>query len=57
MIRILFVSRALTNNWRVLSSARTFEVEGDILRYEMEMQTTEVNRLTHHLKIALRHIK
>lgn len=57
VIRIHFVSRALTNNSRVVSSARTFELEGDILRYGMEMQTTEVNRLTHHLKIALRHIK
>ena len=53
LIRIHFVSKALTNDSRVVSSARTFELEGDTLRYEMEMQTTEVNQLTQHLKITL----
>jgi len=57
MIRIHFVSKALTNDSRMVSSARTFELEGDTLHYEMEMQTTKVNQLTQHLKIALRHIK
>ena len=56
-IRIHFVSKALTNNSRVVSSARIFELEGDTLRYEMEMQTTEVDRLTPHLKITLHSIK
>jgi hypothetical protein len=57
LIRIHFLSKALTNDSRVVSSARIFELEGDSLRYEMEMQTTEVHRLTHHLKITLHPIK
>jgi THAP domain-containing protein 4 len=57
LIRIHFVSKALANNSRVVSSARIFELEGDTLRYEMEMQTTEVNQLTPHLKITLHPIK
>jgi len=57
LIRIHFVSKALTNDSRVLSSARIFELEGDTIRYEMEMQTTEINRLTQHLKITLHPIK
>jgi hypothetical protein len=57
MLRIHFVSKTLANDPRMVSSARTFELEGDTLRYEMEMQTTKVNRSTPHLKIALQHIK
>jgi hypothetical protein len=57
LIRIHLVSKALTNDRRVVSSARILELEGDTLRYEMEMQTTEVNRLTGHLKITLHVIK
>ena len=57
IIRIHFVSKTITNDPRMLSSARTFELEGDILRYEMEMQTTAVNQSTSHLKIALQRIK
>ena len=57
LLRIHFVSKVLTNDSRVVSSARTFELEGETMRYEMEMQTTEVNRLTHHLKNALQHNK
>ena len=57
LIRIHFVSKTITNDPRMISSARTFELEGDSLRYEMEMQTTKVNQLTPHLKIALQHIK
>jgi len=53
MVRIHFVSRTLNNDPRMLSSARTFELEGDTLRYEMEMQTTKVNQSTLHLRIAL----
>jgi len=41
----------------MVSSVRTIELEGDSLRYEMEMQTTKVNQLTQHLKIALQRIK
>lgn len=57
MLRIHFVSKTLANDPRMVSSARTFELEGDTLRYEMEMQTTKVNQSTPHLKIALQRIK
>jgi len=55
--RIHFVSKTITNDPRMVSSARRFELEGDILRYKMEMQTTAVNQLMPHLKIALQRIK
>jgi len=57
IFRVHFVSKTLANDPRMVSSARTFELEGDILRYEMEMQTTKVNQSTPHLKIALQRIK
>ncbi len=57
MFRIRFVSKILNNDPRMISSARTFELEGDILRYEMEMHTTKVDQSTPHLKIALQRIK
>ena len=57
IFRIHFVSKTLTNDPRMVSSARAFELEGDTLRYEMEMQTTKVNQSTPHLKIALQRIK
>ena len=55
-IRIHFVSKAFGNDTRMVSSARTFELEGDTLRYEMEMQTTAVSQSAPHLKIALQRI-
>jgi hypothetical protein len=57
MFRIHFVSKAIINDPRMVSSARIFELEGDTLRYEMEMQTTKVNQSTQHLKIVLQRIK
>jgi THAP4-like, heme-binding beta-barrel domain len=57
MFRIHFVSKTLSNDPRMISSARTFELEGDLLRYDMEMQTTKVNQSTPHLKISLQRIK
>ena len=51
--RIHFMSKAIINDLRMVSSARTFELEGDTLRYEMEMHTTKVNQSTPHLKTAL----
>lgn len=51
--QIHFVSRVLNNDPRMISSARRFELEDDTLRYEMEMQTTKVDRSTSHLKITL----
>jgi len=57
MFHIHFVSKTITNDPRTISSARTFELEGDTLRYDMEMQTTKVNQSTPHLKIVLQRIK
>ena len=57
MFRIHFVSKILNNDPRMVSSARVFELEGDTLSYEMEMQTTKVNQSTQHLKITLRRSK
>jgi hypothetical protein len=50
---IHFVSKTITNDPRMVSSARRFELDGDTLRYEMEMQTTKTDQLTLHLKIEL----
>jgi len=55
--RIHFVSKTIANDPRMVSSARRFELEGDSLHYEMEMQTTAVNQSVKHLEIALRRIK
>ena len=57
VFRIHFVSKTITNDPRMVSSARTFELKGDSLRYEMEMQTTAVDRLMSHLRIELRRAK
>jgi len=56
-IRIRFTSKTIMNDPRMVSSARTFELEGDTLRYEMEMQTTAVDQMAQHLKIALQRVK
>ncbi len=55
--RIHFVSKVINNDPRMVSSTRTFELEGDTLRYEMEMHTTKVNQSTLHLKMALERIR
>jgi hypothetical protein len=55
--RIHFVSKVLNNDPRMISSARTLELAGDALRYEMEMHTTKVDRSTLHLSIALERIR
>jgi hypothetical protein len=57
MSRIHFVSKILNNDPRMVSSARIFELEGDTLHYEMEMQTTKVNQSTSHVQITLHRIK
>ncbi len=51
--RIHFISKAIANDARVVSSVRTFELGagGDILYYEMEMRTTQVNPSTPHINI------
>ena len=53
LIRIRLASKTIANDPRVISSARTLELEGDSLRYEMEMHTTKVAQSTPHVKIAL----
>jgi hypothetical protein len=57
MFRIHFVSKTLNNDPRMVSSARIFELQGDTLHYEMEMQTTKVDQPTSHLKITLHRSK
>ena len=57
VIRIRFVSKTIMNDPRMISSARTFELQDDVLRYEVEMHTTKVNELSPHLKIVLERIK
>ena len=56
IIRIHFVSKTITNDPRMVSSTRTFEVDGRSLHYEMAMHTTKVERLTPHLKIVLQRV-
>jgi len=55
--RIHFVSKEITGDPRMVSSARRFELDGDTLRYEMEMQTTAIERSKTHLKAELRRTK
>ena len=57
IIRIQFVSKALNNDPRMISSARMFELEGDTLRYEMEMRTTKVEQSMPHVKVVLKRLK
>ena len=57
IVRIFFVSKTIANDPRMISSRRMFELDGDTLRYEMEMHTTKVERLTPHLKISLQRVK
>lgn len=57
LVHIHFRSRAITNDPRLLCTERIFELEGNTLRYEMDMQTTAVNQLAHHLKITLQRVE
>jgi len=57
IFRIHFVSKTITNDPRMVSSARRFELQGDTLRYEMEMQTTKVKQSTPHVRIVLQRVK
>ena len=50
---LIFQSKTILNDPRMVSSVRRFELDGDTLRYKMEMQTTKVEQMTHHLKITL----
>jgi THAP domain-containing protein 4 len=57
MFRIHFVSKTITNDPRMVSSTRRFELDGDTLRYKVEMQTTAVDRSTQHLENTLHRLK
>jgi hypothetical protein len=57
MIRLHFVSKTMMNDARMVATARRFELEGDQLRYEMEMSTIKVNQLTQHLSITLERVR
>lgn len=57
LTRIHFTSKTITNDPRMISSARTFELAVDTLRYQMEMHTTKVGESTPHLTIVLQRIK
>lgn len=58
-LRVHFVSKAIANDPRVVSSARTFElgVGGNSLLYEMEMHTTKVEQSMPHIQITLQRVK
>jgi hypothetical protein len=56
-IGIHFESKAFMNDPRMISTARTFELEADILRYEVEMHTTAVDRSAKLLEITLQRIR
>jgi len=56
-IRLNFNSKTLMNDARMLSTRRRFELDGDKLRYEMEMRTTKVDKLTRHLAIQLERVR
>ena len=47
-------STHFANDARMGAATRTFTLGGDILRYEMHMQTTKVPHLAIHLEAALR---
>lgn len=57
LVHIHFKSKTISNDTRLICTERIFELEGDMLRYEMEMQTTAVNRLSHHLEITLKRME
>jgi len=57
IIRLYFVSKALINDVRMVSTARRFELDGDQLRYEMEMSTTKIDKLNQHLAITLERVR
>jgi hypothetical protein len=56
MFRIRFVSKTIVNDPRMVATVRRLELDGDTLRYEMEMQTIAVEGLTSHLRAELRRV-
>ena len=57
IFKIHFISKTIVNDPRMVSSSRRFELDGDTLRYEMEMKTTKVEQMTQHLKITLQRVR
>lgn len=57
LTHIRFASKVVVNDPRMVATVRTFEMDGNTLRYEMEMQTTAVERSLTHLKAELRRTK
>jgi hypothetical protein len=55
--QIRFVSKTITDDPRLISSTRTFELEEETLHYEVAMHTTKVEGLTPHLKITLHRVR
>lgn len=53
-LKLEFASKAITNDERIISTTRTFEIENDMLTYDMQMWTTGVNKLSHHVAAKLR---
>jgi hypothetical protein len=53
MIRVTFMSQTLAKDERMISSGRKWEVEKGIMRYEMDMQTTGVDKSYPHLRATL----
>jgi hypothetical protein len=53
-IKLLFKSESLSNDERMVNTTRVFELDGDILRYEMAMATTRVGGLTMHVFATLK---
>ena len=56
LIRLVLRSTAETNDARMVATARLFEIDGDTLRYEMDMATTRVRELTRHVFATLRRV-
>ena len=55
-IRLIFSSKSVANDERMVSTSRMFEIEGDTLGYEMDMATTRVDELTRHVFATLTRI-
>mgnify|MGYP001819697569 CR=1 FL=1 len=55
-IKLVFKSQSLSNDTRMVATSRIFELEGDTLRYEMDMATTRVDELTRHVFATLRRV-
>lgn len=55
--RMTFSSQVFANDERMVATTRTFEAEGDSIRYEMAMQTNKVDKLLSHISATLQRVK